>query len=382
MTWNPNTIVTINGVQYEDDTLAGLSISYGRNTVWEQSRAGYATIQILNLTNANNLYEVNDSVTIRIDDSSGNPITIFTGKVHEINATMSRVGLTSEVAIETITAVSTFADMARKVVGTTNYPKEYDNDRLDRIFTEAGVAVDTVDVGVYEFTARQASPTDAYSLAASYAAQAFGYIYETTLGEVGYANESRRTATASLQGYKVIPKSYILANGIQSTRSFNNITNDVTLTYKNSQSVNITDSVSISSYGTLAAVIATELENTDEATLNATRYVTLRSQPETSISSFTIPIDSSVVTNTDRNDFISVYMGMPIQITSLPVPIIHIAYRGFVEGWNWQIRQKQAALTLITSDNTLSLAPTRWQDVSATLQWEDVDPALQWLAYE
>jgi hypothetical protein len=382
MSWIPNATVTINGTSYESNTLAGLQITYGRATVWEQARAGYAQIQILNTTNANNLYEINDSVIITIDDSSGNPVTIFTGKLHDITAQLQAVGDSATVAVETLTAVSIFADMARVVVGTSNYPKEYDNDRIDRIFTEAGVPIDVVDVGVYEFTARAASPSDAYSLAANYAQQAFGYIYETTAGEVGFANESRRTATASSQGYFIIDPDYILWQGIQSTRSFNDITNDVLLTYKNSQTVTASDATSIATYGTLSASISTELEQTSEAQLNAQRYVTLRAYPETSVSSFTIQLDSDVVTNGDRDDLIAIYMGWPIQITTLPVPIIHIAYRAFVEGWTWNIRNNQAALTIISTDNTLSLAPTRWQDVNAALQWEDVDPALQWLQYE
>jgi len=382
MSWIPNATVTIGGTSYENTTLAGLQVTYGRGTVWEQARAGYAQIQILNTTNANNLYEINDPVVITIDDSSGNPVTIFTGKVHDISAQIQALGDSATVAVETVTAVSIFAEMARIVVGTTNYPKEYDNDRIDRIFTEAGVPIDVVDVGVYEFQARAASPSDAYSLAANYAQQAFGYIYETTLGEVGFANETRRTITAGTQGYFIINPSYILWQGIQSTRSFNDITNDVLLTYKNNQTVTASDAASIATYGTLSASISTELEQTAEAQLNADRYVTLRAYPETSVSSFTIQLDSTVVTNADRDDLIAIYMGFPIQITTLPVPIIHIAYRAFVEGWTWNIRNNQAALTIVSTDNTLSLAPTRWQDVVSTLQWEDVDPALQWLQYE
>jgi hypothetical protein len=382
MTWLPNATVTIAGTSYESNTLAGLSISYGRSTVWEQARAGYAQIQILNTTNANNLYEINDSVVITIDDSAGNPVTIFTGRLHDITAQLQAVGDSATVAVETLTAVSVFADMARVIVGTTNYPKEYDNVRINRILTEAGVTIDLVDGGVYEFQARATNPTDAYSLAANYAQQAFGYIYETPSGEVGFANETRRTRTAVSDGYFIINPDYILWQGIQSTRSFNDITNDVLLTYKNGQTVTSSDAASIATYGTLSASISTELEDTGEAQLNADRYVTLRAYPETSVSSFTIQLDSTVVTNSDRDDLIAIYMGWPIQITTLPVPIIHIAYRAFVEGWTWNIRNNQAALTIISTDNTLSLAPTRWQDVSATLQWEDVDPALQWLQYE
>ena len=53
MSWLPNAVVTVNGVDYTDKSLWNVEINYGRNTVWEQARAGYATIQILNLNNSN-----------------------------------------------------------------------------------------------------------------------------------------------------------------------------------------------------------------------------------------------------------------------------------------------------------------------------------------
>lgn len=382
MTWTPQAVVSINGSTYEDEALAGLKINYGRTNVWEQARSGYATIEILNATNANNTYEINDPVSITIEDSSGNPVTIFTGKVREITAQMVAVGGSTKVAVETITAVSIFSEMSRVVVGTSTYPKEYEGDRIDTILTQAGVTIDTVDAGVYELTARAVSPTDAYSLAASYAQMCFGYIYETTTGAVGYANESRRTQEAQTNGYLTIDTDTILWRGISSQRSFNDITNDVLLTYKSGQTVTSSSAASIATYGTLSASISTELEDSGEAQINADRYITLRAYPETSVSSFIVPIDSDNVSNAVRDNLIAIYMGLPIQVLNLPVPIIHVTYRAFVEGWSWDIRDKQASLTIISTDNTLSLAPTRWQDVLATLQWEDVDSTLQWFAYE
>jgi hypothetical protein len=75
-------------------------------------------------------------------------------------------------------------------------------------------------------------------------------------------------------------------------------------------------------------------------------------------------------------------MGKPIEIFDLPNAILHIVYRGFVEGWTLSLNRYQAALTLNTTDASLSIPPTRWQDVSALLEWLDVDPTLQWFAYE
>jgi GDP-mannose 6-dehydrogenase len=85
--------------------------------------------------------------------------------------------------------------MSRKIIGESNWVKEMDTDRMTRIFTDAGQTIDVVDSpAIYEFAARPGERADAYSLAASFAQQAFGYIYETNLGKVGFANEIGRMA--------------------------------------------------------------------------------------------------------------------------------------------------------------------------------------------
>jgi hypothetical protein len=384
MGWNPNAVVTVNGIDYTDKSLWGVQVNYGRTTVWEQARAGYATVQIVNVNDAHLQFEVNQSLVITVQDSVGVPVTVFTGLVTGISNTMTNVGTVSQVGIQTLTALAPFAFMARKIVGESAYPKEYDDDRIDRILTEAGVVIDVVDTpGVYEFTARAADqPTDAYSLAAFYAQMALGYLYETTDGKVGYANESHRLQEVSVTGYFEIPLSYILGQGVSSNRSLNDITNSILLTYKANATKTASDAGSIAAFGLQAASISTELEKAAEAQYQVDRYITLRANPNTNLSSFTIPLDSPTVSSADLDDLLAIYMGKPIEIFDLPNAILHIVYRGFVEGWTLSLNRYQAALTLNTTDASLSIPPTRWQDVSALLEWLDVDPTLQWFAYE
>lgn len=383
MTWLPNATVTVDGIAYTGDVLWGASISYGRTNVWEQARAGYARVQILNTTDVHHPFEISDSLVITIDNSSGSPITVFTGKVTDISSTVSALGSSGEAIIETLTAVGPFAFMARKIIGTSSYPKEYDDDRLTTILTDAGVTIDIVDTpGVYEFTARSASAADSYTLAAYYAGMALGYIYETTDGKVGYANESRRLNEVQDNGYFVIPLNYILSDGVSSISTLNDIANDIILSYKANATVTASDAFSIATYGRQAATISTELEQGAEAQFQIDRYILLRSYPQTNLSSFSIQLDSSNLTSADRNTLLGIYMGKPIQIDNLPIPIIHNTYKGFVEGWILTFNQYQAVLTLATTDSSLSIPPTRWQDVSPTQRWSDVGAAIQWPAYE
>ena len=376
MAWDPNAVVTIDGVDLTGNTLNGLNINYGRPTIWDQSRASYATISILNTTNTDYAFEINDPVTITVEDSSAADVTVFTGVITEISNEIAASGSSATVAVQTITAVGPFAQMSRTIIGNTNWPKEYDDDRINRIFTDAGVTIDTVDTpGVYEFTARDKNPQDAYSLAASYASQAFGYIYETKTGTVGYANESRRTVDVNANGYLDIDEGYINWRGINSRKSISDILNRVILFYKANDEVTSEDTHSITQYGLYEGRVDTELENEDEAQNVADRFVSLRSIPETNFSSFNINLDNPNITVGDLDDLLDINMGTAFQIDNLPNPISPITYKGFVEGWTLSIYERQALLTIISSDSAYSVVPIRWQDVDPLTEWDDVDPA-------
>jgi hypothetical protein len=383
MSWTIDPTVTINGTDFTSDSLNGVNVSNGRSTIWEQPRYGYASIRIKNDTNTPLAVALNEPVVITVDNFTGTPTTVFTGKVSSISNSVQAIGSSAKVIISTVTAVGPLADMARVITHTTNWPKEYDDDRIDRIFTDAGITVDVVDSpGVYELTSSPANPTDCYTAAAYYAGMAFGYIYETTAGEVGYANESRRTLEVGINGYFDIPTNVILGNSIQSEINTNNLINDVLLEYKANATVTATSASSIATFGIKASDIRTELEDGGEAQFQADRYITLRSTPETILQSFVVQLNAPSITSSVLNGLIGVYIGKPIQVSAFPNGIFNGIFRGFVEGWNLTINQNTATLNLNVTQSTLSLTGTRWQDVSPTLIWNDVDPTIQWSDFE
>jgi hypothetical protein len=380
--WNPQPTVVINGVAHTSVTLWNVSIGYGRTSIWEQARASFANISILNTTNTDHGFDMNQVVIVKVKNSAGVDVTLFTGKITSVDNTIDSSGSVATSAIQTITAVGPFADMSRKIIGGSAWPKEFDDVRMTRIFNDAGVAIDVVDTpGVYEFKAVTPPVTDAYSLAATYATQAFGYIYETSGYEVGFANEARRFVDARDNGFLVIPKSYVLWGGIASQKTLADITNSVSVTWRaGTESAN--DLTSQATYGIVAASVNTELHNDYDAQDQAERYVVLRAYPRTSLSSFTVQVDSSVITDANRDKFLAMAMGEPIEIENLPIPIKNTTYRGFVEGYTFSINRYQMSLTLTTSDYSYSVTPTRWQDVNAADIWATVNAAIQWDTYD
>lgn len=381
--YSPNTIVTIDGVAFTSTTVDNVEITSGRSRIWEQARASVATINLLSLTDSAPNVDIEDPVIITVKDSTNANVKLFTGTVTEVSSQVVNRGQVGEVCITTVTAYGPFAKMARTVVGTSSYPKEYDDIRMDRIFDEAGVTIDTVDTpGIYELAATTASLSDAYTRAAQYAQMVGGYIYETVDGKVGFANESRRLNDVQANSYMLLPENIILAGGVSAQRTRANIVNDLVLVYKNSQTVTATDATSISTYGLSAATFTTQLENLSEAQLLANRYINLLSLPETSLGSIDIELCNPNMTDAVRDDLLAMRLGFPVAITGLPKPISTNGYDGFVEGWKWSINRFRARLSLITTEATLSIIPTRWQDVDPLTLWNDVPAAVQWFEYE
>jgi hypothetical protein len=253
---------------------------------------------------------------------------------------------------------------------------------MTNILTEAGVSIVEVDTpGVYEFDAYSGGVSDAYTLATKYADMAFGYIYETTAGEVGYANESHRTIEVATYGYDTIPNNYINAYSLTSEKTSADVVNDVYLAYGSNANKTASSTSSIATYGKIAANITTELHNATEAQYQANRYVALKAIPEINLNAFSIELLNPNITNADVDILLQMYMGKPIKIVDLPNSIIHTDYEGFVEGWKWSISRTAINLEINSTSSIYSLTPTRWQDVDAALIWSAVNPTLQWSQY-
>ena len=382
MPWSPQPTITVNGISRNSVTLTDVQIFYGRNSVWEQARAGYAQISVINNSDTDFSFDMNQTVSIKVKNTSSSDITLFTGIITSVDNSMAGSGIIGKSVVQTITAVAPFAQMARKIIGTTSWAKEFDTARMTRIFTDAGMTIDLVDTpSIYEFQTRSANAADAYTLAASYAAQANGYIYETATGKVGFANESRRFIYQRDNGFKSIPTNYINWDSVGSRKTLADIVNSIQVTWRAGTETS-QDTTSQTNYGLVAGSLTTDLHNQVDAQTQADRYISLRSNPRTSLNSFTIALTNPNVTNADIDYFLSITMDKAIKISSLPIGIKNTVYKGFVEGYSFNINKYETFISLITTDSSYSVTPTRWQDISAVLQWSGVDSAVQWATYD
>lgn len=374
MTWAINPTITVAGIEYTNLTFNQVSIDYGRSKIFDMPRPGYASLDIANTTNTIYPFKINDTLVIKLENASGVDVTLFTGIITDVRGSFRNSDTAGGLGVISLTAVAPMAQMSRIVVGQTAYPAETDAARIQRIFTEAGVTVDTVDPAIYSFAARPAGLTDAFTLANNYASSVLGAIYETTDGKVGYANESRRNNEVNTNGYVNIPNSSIIINSIFSNENIADVMNLANVSYAGGTASDY-DTASQSTYGLIGASFRTEIDNLADAEAIAATYINLRSLPRKNLSSFGVRLLDPTLSTSLVNSLLGVYFGMPVEVPGLPNTIVPATYQGYVEGWNLSFSPANAVLTLKTSEEAYSYRDMRWQDVDPTAEWQDIDPS-------
>ena len=405
MPWSPNATVKINGTAVTNYTLEGVQISMGRDDVQQQSTAGFATIDFLNLPYTD--VEIFDEITVTLDNFAGTDTNIFTGTITDVSVSVLDAG-TTNTFITQISASGGLSKLAAKEANLVGYPEQKDGDRIVSVITDTfglkwnelpatqvwtdyttetwndllGVDISDIDTpGTYDLFDSTGNPgaINALNYVQTVADSGSGYIFETTSGGIGYQDQDHRADYVSANGFINISKNFILADGINVTTSRNDIINDAIITYGDPTASFQTEELdSISLYGRITASIDTYLKTSTDAETLADRIVLLNAYPQPVIQGIQIQIDAPTMTQPLLDALVGVFFGMPVSVTDFPALLFPNQFFGYVEGWSWDIDRFTARLTLNVSDFTFSAVPVAWQDVFAGESWSTIDPALQW----
>jgi len=405
--WSPIWRVEIDGVAYTTAVLANLSITSGRTNIYEQAQAGFATIQLLDVSQTAVPVSVNSTLSVEIKDTSGTYVPIFGGNVVDIGLEVRDVGSTMFTQTYSITALGALARLP-KVLTNGVLPKEFDGDQIYDVLSQvlfgqwqqvAGAltwatypatttwataennGLGEIDrPGNYELAARSSSRTDVYSLVSALATSGLGYIYEDAYGRIGYADSTHRTNYLAANGYVDIDANQARAKGLKIQTRAGDVRNSLTIKYNATSSAeqSASDAASIAEFGTLAQIITTTLHNSADATAQANFYLSLRAQPEPIFKAMTFDLTNPELDNSDRDALINVFMGQPLAIVNLPLNMNSGAFQGFVEGWSFTASYNQLSLTVLLSPLAYSLQAMRWNDVPITEKWNTVSPTLNW----
>ena len=406
--WNAVYRVKVNGSIVTSATLSGLTISSGREDIYQQPTAGYCNLTLIETSTAQVGYEINDAVTVEVQNSVGTYVNLFGGFITDLGITVQTSGSTATTQRIQITAVGALARLNRAVyIG--NFGHQLDGDRIEELLStvlfdqwnelpaaeawnnydptvqwqdaeNSGLGeIDTP--GDYELHSENGLDDTVYNLASRFASSALGYLYEDSQGRIGYADSTHRSQYLATYGYVDLDGNHSIGPGLSIVKRAGDVRNSITLQYGTSGAeVTDADSASISEYGLLASTISTTLRNAGDATAQAAFYLLIRAYPQFQLRQITFPIASGEIDNSDRDNLLGVFMGQPLNIMNLPANMVGGEFQGFVEGWTWSASLNQLNLTLNVSPIAFSLQAFKWNSVPATETYNTISPTLDWLS--
>jgi len=405
--WAPVWRVEIAGTDVTDSVLANLTITSGRTNIYEQAQAGYCSITLIIFGQAALPYEINDTISIEVQDTSAVYVPIFGGSIVDISVSVSQVGSADYTQEVTITALGALARL-QKALTDGVLTQDFDGNQIETILREVLLAqwqqvpaalqwntydptttwataennglgeIDTP--GNYELAQRSSNRIVIYDLVAALATSGLGYLYESASGLISYADSTHRTNYLAANGYTDLTANHALGQGITIKTRAGDVRNDITIKYgtNSTSEVSDTDVASIAVYGDLAQIITTTIKHQADAEDQAAFYLALRAYPQPIFDSITYALTNPELDNADRDDLINIFMGQPIALNDLPPNMSSGVFQGFVEGWTFRASYNQLDITLLMSPLAYSLQAMRWNDVPINEAWNTVSPTLDW----
>jgi hypothetical protein len=405
--FNPVWKVIIGGTEFTNYALANLSITSGRTNIYEQANAGYVNLQLINLDQSAIDIEINDAVTIELQDSTNTFVPIFGGTVVEFDIGIAASG---SVAINQSVSILALGALSRLPKALTEgvLAKDFDGDQILTILTDLlinswnevpaalqwatydpteqwqnaqNTGLGEIDTpGNYELANRGSSSINVYSLVSALATSGLGYIYENALGQISYADSTHRSVYLAANGYTDLSAAQALANSLSIQTRAGDIRNEIVIKYGNNSANEVVDSdaISIGLYGKLAQIITTTVFDATDAADQAAFYLTLRAYPQANFNQITFELTNPEIDDADRDALINIFMGLPLRITDLPLNMASGTYLGFVEGWTWRAAYNAVSVTAILSPLAFSLQAMQWQDVAPAEAWNTISGSLDW----
>lgn len=405
--WNPIYRIKVNGTTATSTTLEGLTVTSGRVDIYSQPIAGYCNLTLIETNKSAISYDINDSVTIEVKDSTGTYVTLFGGFITDIIIQVQTSGSTALSQRINIIAVGALARLARAVF-TGNVASDHEGDQIYEVlqtlllnqwnevassltwanYNPTVTWANAENTGLGEIdrpgdyvldTQNQLNDT-IYNIVSKMATSGLGYLYEDNQGRIGYADSTHRSDYWANNGFVDLDGNHAIGPGLQISKRAGDVRNDVTISYTASGNSNHNekDADSIAVYGHLATNIVTTLKNQADAEDQALFYLALRKDPNYLMRTITFQVGSTEIDDNDRDALLEVFMGLPVRISNLPLNMVGGLFEGFVEGWTWRAGYNRLQLDLTVSPFAYSIQTYQWQDVNAAETWNTLSTTLTW----
>jgi len=405
--WSPDWKLTVAGVDYTDIAISDVSHQAGRSDIYQQPNPSYLQVSFVALSGQTLPFDINDSLSLQVKNSAGTYVNLFGGDITDLTVSVGATGAIASVVEYSVLAMGSLVKLAKELYSGTISQDEDGNQIYDLLSsvllgswndvpaastwatynaTETwanalNLGLGEIDTpGLYTMENRAAQVDTIYNIASIIANSAFGYLYETNNGDIGYADADHRQNYLLTNGYVDLDARHALSQGLSTITRSGDIRNDVYINYGNNfgSQKTATSATSIATYGYKAESIQSVLHSAVDAQAVADRYIAQRAFPQPAFQSITFPITNPEIDNSDRDNLLGVFMGQPLNIQNLPEQISSGEFEGYVEGWSWSTRFNELFLTINLSPVAYSQVAMRWNTTPITETWQTIDPTLTW----
>ena len=406
--FTPEYKLTVNGVEYTNVAISDIAHQAGREDIYSQPNPSYLQIELVALNNENYNLQVNDGITLQVQDSTNTYRTLFGGNITDITTEVATASSIAETFTYTILALGSLAKLP-KIIYDGTLAQDDDGDQIYELLSELflnnwnevpaaetwsgydatttwanaeNVGLGEIDrPGVYELENRTADPDTTYNIASLIANSALGVLYEDNEGRISYADTTHRQNYLANNGYTEISANTAIGAGLKVLTRGADVRNEIILNYGNNYGSQKTaiDLTSIATFGYRGETLNTVLHDATDAQAVADRFISLRSYPRALFDSITFPLTNSAIDDADRDALLQIFVGQPMRITDLPVQIAPTEqFEGYVEGWRWSTRFNELFLTINLSPIEFSQVALAWDQVSALEAWNTLSAILTW----
>jgi hypothetical protein len=405
--WSPDWKLTVAGVDYTDIAISDISHEAGRSDIYQQPNPSYIQISFVALSGQTLPFDINDSLSLQVKNSAGTYVNLFGGDITDLTVSVGATGGIASVVEYSVLAMGSLVKLAKELYSGTISQDEDGNQIYDLLSSvllgtwndvPAASTWATYDAtetwanalnlglgeidqpGLYTMENRAADVDTIYNIASTIANSAFGYLYETNNGDIGYADADHRQIYLIANGYVDLDARHALSQGLSTITRSGDIRNDIYINYGNNfgSQKTATSATSIATYGYKAESIQSVLHSAVDAQAVADRYIAQRAFPQPAFQSITFPITNPEIDNSDRDNLLSVFMGQPLNIQNLPAQISLGEFEGYVEGWSWSTRFNELFLTINLSPVAYSQVAMRWNTVPIGEAWNTLSTTLTW----
>jgi hypothetical protein len=405
--WSPDWKLTVAGVDYTDIAISDIAHQAGRSDIYQQPNPSYIQVSFVALSGQTLPFDINDSLSLQVKNSAGTYVNLFGGDITDLTVSVQQTGGIATVVEYSVLAMGSLVKLAKELYSGTISQDEDGNQIYDLLSsvllgtwndvpaastwatysaTETwanalNLGLGEIDTpGLYTMENRAAQVDTIYNIASIIANSAFGYLYETNNGDIGYADADHRQNYLLTNGYVDLDANHALGQGLSTITRSGDIRNDVYINYGNNfgSQKTATSATSIATYGYKAESIQSVLHSAVDAQAVADRYIAQRAFPQPAFQSITFPITNPEIDNSDRDNLLGVFMGQPLNIQNLPAQISSGEFEGYVEGWSWSTRFNELFLTINLSPVAYSQVAMRWNTTPIGERWNTLSTTLTW----